>query len=138
MSNRTLEHLTEIVGKPNVLYSQKETLTFEDIIPSESIDNISTFPTRKRGDVTRTYASTNWSRYLGLWSNWKPVRRETTSDINTSDDRADGLVQLIQSWMDEGDTDEQQETLDYLIHALDEDRLSNRKLFPEEMKGKSW
>ena len=56
----------------------------------------------------------------------------------TSDDRAAGLVQLVQSWIDEGDTDEQRETLEYLIHALDEDRLSNRKLFPKKLKGKSW
>ncbi len=64
--------------------------------------------------------------------------KEIASDINTSDDRADGLVQLIQDWIDEDDTDEQRETLEYLIHALDEDRPSNRKLFPKELKGKSW
>ena len=49
-----------------------------------------------------------------------------------------GLVQLVQSWIDEGDADEQRETLEYLIQALDEDRLSDRKLFPKELKGKSW
>ena len=63
---------------------------------------------------------------------------EIVSETDTSDDRANGLVQLVQSWMDEGDTDEQRETLDYLIHALDEDRLSSRKLFPKELQGKSW
>ena len=60
------------------------------------------------------------------------------SETDTLDDRTNGLVQLVQSWIDESDTEEQRETLDYLIHALDEDRLSNRKLFPQEMKGKSW
>ena len=54
------------------------------------------------------------------------------------DNRAAGLVQLIQSWIDEGDADEQRETLEYLIQVLDEDRLSDRKLFPKELKGKSW
>ena len=63
---------------------------------------------------------------------------EIVSGSKTSDDRAAGLVQLVQSWMDEGDTDEQRETLEYLIHALDEDRLSSRKLFPKELQGKSW
>ena len=63
--------------------------------------------------------------------------KEIASDINTSDDRADGLVQLIQAWIDEDDTDEQRETLAYLIHTLDKDRLSNRKLFSKKMKGKS-
>ncbi|BBC23920.1 hypothetical protein [Pseudanabaena sp. ABRG5-3] len=44
-------------------------------------------------------------------------------------------VNLIQSWIDDEDIEEQQETGEYLIHALDEDRPSERKLFPVEMKG---
>lgn len=48
------------------------------------------------------------------------------------------LVNLLQSWMDEGDADEQQETGEYLIEALDKDRLSERKLFPVELKGVTW
>ena len=48
------------------------------------------------------------------------------------------LGALIQSWMKEDDAEEQRETLEYLIRALDEDRLSNRKLFPRELKGRSW
>ena len=47
-------------------------------------------------------------------------------------------VDLIQSWIDDEDIEEQQETGQYLIHALDEDRLSERKLFPVEMKGVTW
>ena len=58
--------------------------------------------------------------------------------VPTSGWQTAGLVQLVQSWIDEGETDEHRETLDYLIHALDEDRLSNRKLFPKELQGKSW
>ena len=56
----------------------------------------------------------------------------------TARDRADELAALIQSWMDGDDADEQRETIEYLIHALDEDRLSDRKLFPRKLKGKSW
>jgi hypothetical protein len=48
------------------------------------------------------------------------------------------LVDLLQSWLDEDNATEQQETGEYLIHALDEDRLSNRKLFPAELKGITW
>jgi hypothetical protein len=44
-------------------------------------------------------------------------------------------VNLLQSWMD---GEEQQETGQYLIQALDDDRLSERKLFPPEMKGITW
>ena len=47
-------------------------------------------------------------------------------------------VNLLQSWMDDEDLEEQQETGQYLIQALDEDRLSERKLFPLEMKGVTW
>jgi hypothetical protein len=47
-------------------------------------------------------------------------------------------IALLQSWIDEGDGEEQAETLDYLIEALDADRLSDRPLFPVEMRGKSW
>jgi hypothetical protein len=48
------------------------------------------------------------------------------------------LVDLLQSWMDEDDSEDQQETGEYLIRVLDEDRLSDRKLFPDELKGVTW
>lgn len=48
------------------------------------------------------------------------------------------LVALLQSWLDSPDSEEQKETGDLLIRALDEDRLSDRKLFPEELKGVTW
>ncbi len=47
-------------------------------------------------------------------------------------------INLLQSWIEEEDGSEQQETGQYLIQALDEDRLSERKLFPHEMKGITW
>jgi hypothetical protein len=50
----------------------------------------------------------------------------------------DRAVALLQSWIDEGDVEEQTETLDYLIRTLDADRLSDRALFPPELEGKSW
>ena len=46
--------------------------------------------------------------------------------------KSNKLVNLLQSWIDEDDTAEQQETGEYLIQALDEDRLSDRKLFPKD------
>lgn len=46
-------------------------------------------------------------------------------------------IDLLQSWLDDEDVD-QQETGQYLIHVLDEDRLSERKLFPLELKGLTW
>ena len=44
-------------------------------------------------------------------------------------------VNLLQSWIDDEDELEQQETGQYLIYALDGDSLSDRKLFPLETKG---
>ncbi|HLO84978.1 MAG TPA: hypothetical protein VK203_08205 [Nostocaceae cyanobacterium] len=48
------------------------------------------------------------------------------------------VINLLQSWIDESDAEEQQETGEYLINALDENRLSERQLFPLELKGVSW
>jgi predicted DNA-binding protein len=47
-------------------------------------------------------------------------------------------VALLQSWIDGKDADDQRETGDYLVRVLDEDRLSDRKLFPPELEGKTW
>ena len=48
------------------------------------------------------------------------------------------LVTLLQSWIEDGNPEEQQETGEYLIRALDEDRLADRPLFPPELKGVTW
>ncbi|NCR36944.1 MAG: hypothetical protein GPJ12_16295 [Microcystis aeruginosa S11-01] len=48
------------------------------------------------------------------------------------------LVNLLESWIDEEDEEEQQETGEYLIEILDQDRLSDRPLFPSQLKGISW
>lgn len=53
-------------------------------------------------------------------------------------ERREELVALLQSWIDGDDVAEQQETGEYLVRVLDEDRLSDRKLFPPEMKGVTW
>ena len=60
-----------------------------------------------------------------------------TSSILDKQKQAEA-VNLIQSWIDDEDVEEQQETGQFLIQALDEDRLSERKLFPIEMKGITW
>ena len=52
--------------------------------------------------------------------------------------RDEALVDLVQSWMDDDDASEQQETGEYLIRVLDQDRLSERQLFPPELKGITW
>ena len=57
--------------------------------------------------------------------------------LPSKDPRKD-LVELLQSWIEEGDAQEQQETGESLIEALDQDRLSGRRLFPPELKGVTW
>lgn len=47
-------------------------------------------------------------------------------------------VNLLQSWLDSEDEEEQQKTGQYLVQVLDDDRLSERKLFPAELKGITW
>ena len=59
---------------------------------------------------------------------------ETLSDA----DRRQRAIALIRSWREEGNAEEQRETMEFLIKALDEDRTSDRKLFPPELKGISW
>ncbi len=39
-------------------------------------------------------------------------------------------IALLRQWREEGDEEEMKETGEYLLRALDEDRLSDRKLFP--------
>jgi hypothetical protein len=42
------------------------------------------------------------------------------------------LIEWYREWSEEGNEEEQRETLEYLQNALDEDRLSNRPLFPQK------
>jgi hypothetical protein len=53
-------------------------------------------------------------------------------------DRRAAAIALLDSWLDEGEAEDQRVTGAYLIQALDEDRLSDRPLFPPETKGQSW
>lgn len=47
----------------------------------------------------------------------------------TPEQRREALTELLRRWREE-DEEEQRETWEYLKKALDEDRLSYRKLFP--------
>jgi hypothetical protein len=47
-------------------------------------------------------------------------------------------VALLQSWIEDPAGQEQEETGKMLVKALDEDRPSERKLYPPELKGVTW
>ena len=53
-------------------------------------------------------------------------------------ERQKKAVSLLESWLSDADIEEQKTTGAYLIESLDQDRLSDRLLFPDAMKGKSW
>jgi hypothetical protein len=57
--------------------------------------------------------------------------------LPAADRRADA-ISLLQRWIDNGDENEHRATGEFLVRALDEDRLSDRKLFPPELKGVTW
>jgi hypothetical protein len=42
------------------------------------------------------------------------------------------LIKWLDKWREEGDEEEQRETFEYLKKVLDEDRLSDRPLFPHQ------
>lgn len=52
--------------------------------------------------------------------------------------RRQGAVDLLQSWIDQGNPDEQRTTYEYLTRVLDEDRPADRKLFPPNLQGITW
>lgn len=66
-----------------------------------------------------------------------PRLGETERMDEPPQDKAESLGGLLQSWMNDESEEEQRETIEFLLRALDEDRLSDRKLFPEELKGKT-
>lgn len=57
------------------------------------------------------------------------AKKDATSKSVSQRQKNADLLRLLNSWR-EGDEQEQCETLEYLRKSLDEDRFSNRKLFP--------
>jgi hypothetical protein len=66
-----------------------------------------------------------WNNLLGLLQ----VFRQAVG--NPPQPKANqAAIDLLRSWREEGDEQEQRETWEFLKTALDEDRLSDRPLFP--------
>ncbi len=55
-----------------------------------------------------------------------------------SQPRSDRAAKALQAWRDDAARRDQWEPENNLLQALDEDRLSDRSLFPPELKGVSW
>jgi len=61
------------------------------------------------------------------------MKTETKTEENapvTPSPKLEAVRELLRQWREEGDPQEQRETLEYLMRVLDEDRFSTRKLFP--------
>ena len=67
-----------------------------------------------------------------------PELAEMVGDRRMEGDQAATIGALIDSWAEQEDHGEQRETVDRLVKGLDRERLSDRKHFPGELKGKSW
>ena len=67
-----------------------------------------------------------------------PELAEMAGDRRMEGGQAETIGALIDSWAGREDHGEQRETVDLLVEGLDTERLSDRKLFPGELKGKSW
>ena len=67
-----------------------------------------------------------------------PELAEMAGDRRMEGGQAATIGALIDSWAGQEDHGEQRETVDLLVEGLDTERLSERKLFPGELKGKSW
>lgn len=52
--------------------------------------------------------------------------KNSSEEISEKNNKA---IDLLDSWIDEGDEQEQKETWEYLKKELDENRLSDRKFF---------
>ena len=65
---------------------------------------------------------------------WEPLPPSLEALIVPPQGTPEDAIALLRSWVDvdEEGTNEQRETWNYLKQALDEDRLSYRRHFPEE------
>jgi hypothetical protein len=72
-----------------------------------------------------------WAHLLAILRIFRQsVGSASSSESSTPPPINQAAIDLLRSWREEGDEEEQRETWEFLKQALDEDRLSNRPLFP--------
>ena len=59
-------------------------------------------------------------------------------NLNLLTEQQRSTIDLLQAWIDGEDEEDQQETGNYLVVNLDNDRSSLRRLFPAELGGVTW
>jgi hypothetical protein len=71
-----------------------------------------------------------WGHLLEILRIFRQSVSSESKVDSTSPPINQAAIDLLRSWREEGDEEEQRETWKFLKQALDEDRLSNRPLFP--------
>lgn len=77
----------------------------------------------------------DYERYEEMIASLEEVQHSKRTSPTAAQKRT---AALLQSWIDDGDEVEQRATGQELLVGLDENRLSDRKLFPAELEGESW
>ena len=83
--------------------------------------------TRRSGNFWWSKHEENGSPYYTQHIKLAPALPDDPVQMQREKNQA--LIRLLQSWRESDDADEQRETLAYLMRSIDEDRLSERKLF---------
>jgi hypothetical protein len=60
------------------------------------------------------------------------------ASLSASERRRKDALAMLREWRGEEVTEREREEYEEFLRALDEDRPSDRKLFPPELKGISW
>ncbi len=109
--------------------------SMNDLHPNPTITSPAEYSVARQSSSVTSSGHLWQQRLIGLMSENPPIVSEDKWDrteIGLSPERVQknlALSQLLKSWR-EGDEKEQRDTMQYLRKALDEDRLSDRELFP--------
>jgi hypothetical protein len=74
--------------------------------------------------------SEQWAHLLEILRIFRQSVSATSSPTSHSTAVNQAAIDLLRSWREEGDETDQRETWEFLKEALDDDRLSDRPLFP--------
>lgn len=71
-----------------------------------------------------------WGHLLEILRIFRQSVAASSQSSTTTPPVNQAALDLLRSWREDGNEEEQRETWEFLQQALDEDRLSNRPLFP--------
>ena len=140
---RVIARLAEEGCEGSVIYDEAKRLSVEDFIASKSpyrsmpVDNILTSIPRKYGDKAIAFNYTNHSTESPTLDSldgivyWESVRWDLESAEGQNETQSETQSETLRTKL------KPRETLEDLIHALNENRLSSRNVLSKELKVKS-